>query len=165
MLQSQAPWAINDDDMTSKEAEHDCMEQQVRALLHQQGLRVTAPCLAVLRVLSRSETPLSHTEVLDHIVELQCDPATVYRNLVKLRDAGLACVASRINGVDRYVFAMSGAEEHVHPHFYCTECKRISCLPAETKALVNVKGPWRESVQQAVCDLRGTCPSCREQLK
>jgi Fur family ferric uptake transcriptional regulator len=115
----------------------------------------------VLKTLAGSRSPLSHTEVLERVQMGDCDPATVYRNLVKLKDAGLAVVASRADGIDRYAFTMPGAEGHRHPHFYCTECERTLCLPVDTQSFINIEGPWSESVLQAICDLRGTCPDCR----
>ncbi|MDF7799513.1 transcriptional repressor [Pontiellaceae bacterium B1224] len=148
--------------MTNKTTVIGDMEQEVRALLHQQGLRVTTPCLLVLQILAGAKAPLSHTEVLEQIKQGDCDPATVYRNLIKLRDAGLACVVSQADGIDRYVFTRPGSEGHAHPHFYCTECEQVLCLPSDVQTLLNIEGPWVEAVQQAVWDLRGTCPACRD---
>lgn len=142
------------------EADIDRIEQEVRALLHRNRLRVTTPCLAVLKLLARAEAPLSHTEVLDQLGKLECDPATIYRNLVKLTEVGITRVASRIDGVDRYALAMPGSKEHSHPHFYCTECKEITCLSADIRACLEVEESWRESIRSAVCDLRGLCPAC-----
>jgi Fur family ferric uptake transcriptional regulator len=151
--------------MTNKAEDYRDLDKRVRSLLHQQGLRVTTPCLMVLRTLARAKGPLSHTEVLEKMDEGDCDPATVYRNLIKLRDAGLVSLVSRAGGIDRYVFTMPGAQGHTHPHFYCTECEQILCLPADTQSLFNLKAPWLEAVQHAICDLRGTCPSCRAKQK
>lgn len=151
--------------MINKTTETGDLEQEVRILLHQQGLRVTAPCLAVLKTLAGAQVPLSHTEVLERMEEGGCDQATVYRNLIKLKAAGLARVVSRADGVDRYAFVMPGREGHAHPHFYCTECEQVLCLPPEMQSSLNVEGPWHESVQQAVWDLRGMCPACRKKKK
>ena len=81
---------------------------EARKLLHESALRATAPRLAVLRVLAEAPGPLSHTEVLDRLGETAWDPSTIYRNLVKLREAGVAPVVSRAEGIDRYALA-SGA--------------------------------------------------------
>ncbi|MDZ8117900.1 Fur family transcriptional regulator [Pontiella agarivorans] len=153
---------MNKSVMVNKAKEYSDMEQEIRVLLHQKGLRVTAPCLAVLKILAGAKVPLSHTEVLEGMGEDDCDQATVYRNLIKLRDAGLARVVSQADGVDRYAFVMPGNEGHAHPHFYCTACEQILCLPPKMQSLLHIEGPWHEAVQQAVWDLRGTCPMCRE---
>lgn len=148
--------------MTNKTTDPIDMEQKVRALLHQKGLRVTAPCLAVLKTLADAQAPLSHTEMVERMEKGDCDPATVYRNLIKLRDAGLASVVSQADGIDRYECTMPGTEGHSHPHFFCTECEQVLCLPSNTQSLMNIEEPWVEAVQQAVWDLRGTCPTCRD---
>lgn len=132
-----------------------------RRLLREHGLRATPPRLAVLGVLSSAETPLSHSEVLKRIGETGWDPATIYRNLVKLRKAGLAPVVSRAHGIDRYALAQANAEGHRHPHFECVDCGRIACLPAELTASMTMEGPWSASIKTAMVQLRGECPDCR----
>ena len=60
-------------------------KKQIRDL----GLRVTAPRLAVLRVLAEAERPLSHSEVVLRLGDdAVWDRATVYRNLVALVGGG-----------------------------------------------------------------------------
>ena len=137
-------------------------KDEARRLLHESALRATAPRLAVLRVLAEAQSPLSHTEVLERLGETDWDPATIYRNLVKLRDAGVAPVVSRVEGIDRY--ALAGAEDdgHRHPHFVCEDCSRVACLPAELTASMSMDGPWAASIQKAMVQLRGECPDCLE---
>ena len=131
-----------------------------RALLQERALRVTGPRLSVLRVLAAAESPLSYTEVLEHLGETDCCPTTIYRNLVKLRDAGLAPVVSRAEGVDRYALADGRDDRHLHPHFVCDKCSRVACLPEEIGSSVAIDGPWAASIQQAALQLRGDCPDC-----
>ena len=138
-------------------------KDEARKLLHESELRATAPRLAVLRVLAEAPNPLSHTEVLKRLGETDWDPATIYRNLVKLRDAGVAPVVSRADGIDRYALAQSQGDGHRHPHFVCEDCGRIACLPAELTASMAMAGPWAASVQKAVVQLRGECPDCLRQ--
>ena len=135
---------------------------KAQQLLHEGALRVTAPRLAVLQVLIDAKSPLSHTEVLERLGQTKWDPTTIYRNLIKLRDAGIAPVVSRADGIDRY--ALRGAEEdqHQHPHFVCDDCGRVACLPVELTLSSKVDGPWAASIQQAMVQLRGECPECLE---
>lgn len=136
---------------------------EARQLLHESALRATAPRLAVLRVLAEAHSPLSHTEVLQRLGETDWDPATIYRNLVKLRDAGVAPVVSRADGIDRYALALGPGDGHRHPHFFCEECGRITCLPAELTASMAIAGPWAASIHNAVVQFRGECPECLRQ--
>lgn len=135
-------------------------KDEARKLLHDSGLRATAPRLAVLRVLAQAQGPLSHTEVLERLGEMDWDPATIYRNLVKLRDAGVAPVVSRVEGIDRYALAGARGDGHRHPHFVCEDCGRVAYLPAELTASMSMDGPWAVSIQRAMVQLRGECPEC-----
>lgn len=135
-------------------------DDEARELLRDCSLRTTAPRLAVLRVLAEADSPLSHTEVLERIGTDEWDPATIYRNLVKLRDAGVALLVSRLEGIDRYALARGKDDEHRHPHFVCEQCGRVSCLPAELAASISMKGRWASSIQRAEVQLRGECPDC-----
>lgn len=135
-------------------------KDEARKLLRENGLRATAPRIAVLRILSESESPLSNSEVLKQLGETDWDPATIYRNLVKLKDAGVAPVVSRAEGIDRYAFAKAQGDGHRHPHFVCEVCGRVICLPAELTASMSMDGPWSESIKKAMVQLRGKCPDC-----
>ncbi len=137
-------------------------EEEARRLLRTKGLRATPPRLAVLRVLSGSSGPLSNRDVSERLGVVPWDPATTYRNLVKLRSAGLAEVVSRAGGVDRYVLAPAQGEAHRHPHFVCDDCGLLTCLPAELTASISMEGPWSASLRKAMVQLRGECPDCLE---
>ena len=132
--------------------------RQARTLLRDHGLRVTAPRVAVLRLLATAERPLSHTEVVRRMGDADWDPATVFRNLVKLREAGVAAVVTHAGGVDRYTLAGHGHD--AHPHFLCRDCGRILCLPPEAIGAVTIEGPWSASLRAATVALEGTCPAC-----
>lgn len=135
-------------------------KDEARRLLHDSTLRVTAPRIAVLRILSEARNPLSHTEVLERLGETDWDPATIYRNLVKLSDAGIASVVSRVGGINRYTLSRTGDDGHRHPHFVCEDCGRVVCLPPELTASISIEGPWAASIQKANFQLRGECPDC-----
>lgn len=138
-------------------------KDQAREMLREGGLRVTAPRLAVVQLLSASADPLSYSEVLAQLGDTDWDPATVFRSLVKLRDAGLTPVVSRADGIDRYVLSTSSDDKHHHPHFVCDDCGRTACVPVDLKPELGADlGPWARSVQQATVQLRGNCPDCIE---
>ena len=137
-----------------------------RKLLREKGLRITAPRVAVLSVLVEAESPLSLSNVIEQLGDSDCDPATVYRNLIKLRDAELAIVVNRAGGIDRYALATGQGDDHKHPHFVCDDCGRVACLPDELLKSIPVRSmdkSWASSVRTAVVQLRGECPDCREQ--
>ncbi len=135
-------------------------EDEARSVLRTKGLRATPPRLAVLRVLSEATSPLSNSEVSGRLGDNHWDPATIYRNLIKLREAGLASVVSRAEGVNRYVLDPAYGDGHRHPHFVCEDCGRLECLPAELTASMSMEGPWSLSLKKAMVQLRGECPDC-----
>lgn len=137
-------------------------KEQARELLHGRDLRATAPRIAVIRILAEAEAPLSHTEVVDVLGETDWDPATIYRNLVKLRDAGLAPVVSQVGGIDRYALLDKAEDDHHHPHFVCEDCGKVSCLPIEFTTALTVDERWKASIQGATVQLSGECPECLE---
>ncbi|MEM7136029.1 MAG: transcriptional repressor [Myxococcota bacterium] len=132
---------------------------EARQRIHGAGLRATAPRVAVLRLLSETEKPLSHSEVVEAMGGRDWDQATLYRNLVKLADVELARVASKVGGVARYEAREAGESAHVHPHFCCKTCGAVECLP-EAKLSVSVARRWNRSVKASELQLIGECPDC-----
>ena len=126
------------------------------------GLRSTAPRLAVLELLERAGQPLSHGEVVEQLGETTWDQATLYRNLVKLVEVGLARVAAVSRGVTRYeLVPEAGAEgAHQHAHFICKDCGQVQCLPElEVSVTAALWGDvW---LQDAELQLVGRCQECR----
>ena len=135
-------------------------EKEADTLLRENGLRVTAKRREVLKAILEASKPLSHTQVVALVAETGLDPATVYRNLIKLRDAGLIEIASRANGIDRYSLVRPEAGAHSHPHFVCDDCGEVSCLPVEFSPLPSTPERWADSIQSAAIQLRGECPDC-----
>ena len=134
---------------------------EAKALLTLKNLRVTGPRIAVLRTLAEANRPLSHTEMVRAIGDADWDPATVYRNLVKLKDSGLASVVNRAQGQDRYALASTHVGSHQHPHFVCVDCGEVSCLPGNVAYNTLSDQRWARSVKTAQVQLRGACPDCR----
>lgn len=135
--------------------------EEIRHRIHEAGLRVTAPRVAVLDLLAKSSHPLSHREVVDALDNSEWDRATLFRNLQKLVEARLAQVASRAGGITRYeLWKDQEASAHIHPHFACKDCGTVSCLhDAEFTAPSDPS--WRAAVLDAELQVVGRCPDCR----
>ena len=69
-------------------------EQEARKILKHHKLRVTAPRVAVLQALAEVSRPISHQEMVEYLADTPYDPATLYRNLVRLGEEGIAPVVS-----------------------------------------------------------------------
>ena len=139
---------------------------EAKELLKAASLRATAPRIAVMQLLAEEGRPLSHTEVVQRLGGGEWDQATLYRNLIKLTEAGLARVASEAAGVKRY--ELRGAPHsprQLHPHFVCGACGAVSCLPEATvaqdpAALLALGEGWREATLAASVHFVGRCPPC-----
>lgn len=138
-------------------------EAEARKLLQPHRLRLTAPRLAVLRALADAPGPLSCSDVVARLGDTLADPATVYRNLVKLHEAGIAPVVSRADGIDRYALAGPSRAPHDHPHFVCERCGHVTCLPGTVAEPVTADGRWTAALEAASVQLTGKCPDCRDQ--
>jgi len=135
-------------------------KEEARKMLKDRELRVTGPRLAVLGVLGAAKGPISHSDVLKSLGDTDWDPATIYRNLVKLRDAKIAKIVSRAGGIDRYELTPSNDGEHRHPHFHCDDCGEVKCLPGDLKVTLPGESPWTAAINAASVQLRGECPDC-----
>ncbi len=133
------------------------LTEEIRAA----GLRVTPPRLAVLRLLREQSRPLSHLEVVSKIENDAWNPATLYRNLIKLREVGLARVASQVGSITRYESSRPHEEPHIHPHFACKTCRQVSCVHDLVLSLPQDPA-WHQSLQDADLQLVGECPHCRQ---
>lgn len=135
--------------------------EQARRLVQAAGLRVTAPRVAVLELLSKAQHPLSHRDVVESLGNTDWDRATLFRNLQKLVEVELLQIASRAGGITRYELKSEEQKAtHVHPHFACKDCGTVSCLPDATfSAPTDLK--WRQAVLEAEFQVVGRCPDCR----
>jgi len=132
--------------------------RQIRAA----GLRVTGPRLAVLGTLRRSGRPLSHGEVVEALDGKGFDRATLYRNLHDLADASIL-TRSDLGAVWRFELATKGQDRTVelHPHFVCTECGAVSCLPGAKIDVTCFKpAPRALAAGHFEVQLRGVCDGC-----
>lgn len=132
----------------------------LRSLLRARGLRATPARLAVLALLRASDQPLSHAEVGDYLAAHDWDQATLYRNLIELSDAGLARRTEVGDRVWRFEAIMSGHDAAAHPHFTCTSCGSIECLPALEITAPRGKLPRALRQRQVEIHLRGICDAC-----
>lgn len=134
---------------------------ELRTSIREAGLRATPSRIAVLAILRSETTPMSHGEVFTKVEAEGWDRATIYRNLIDLAEAGLARRTDVGDHVWRFE-AMSGDEsQDEHPHFVCTECGTIECLPELTLRLpTRIHAPRSVLEKHVEVQLRGLCDNC-----
>jgi len=132
------------------------------------GLRMTSARLAVMKVLMRMRSPVSHAELVSALEGCGFDRATLYRNLVDLTEAGLLERIDLGDHVWRFELRALGgpAKKHganSHPHFACVDCGQVSCLPEITlKTNSRLKMPKALSEQRVWVQIRGQCDDCSQ---
>jgi Fur family ferric uptake transcriptional regulator len=134
----------------------------LRATLREAGLRATLSRLAVLRQLSASKTPMSHAEVVDRLAGSGFDRATLYRNLIDLAECGLARRTDVGDHVWRFeLITGEGGHDQEHPHFVCSNCGNVQCLPVDSVSIHPVRGAPRALRRKGLAiHVRGLCDNC-----
>jgi Fur family ferric uptake transcriptional regulator len=135
---------------------------ELQMLIRGAGLRSTGPRISVLRHLRQAGAPRSHAEIYDAVASDGFDRATIYRNLIDMAHAGLVTRSDLGDHVWR--FEMKGekaAHSAEHPHFVCTDCGDVSCLPEARIQIKPGRGAPRAVVNKAVeVQIKGLCDRC-----
>jgi Fur family ferric uptake transcriptional regulator len=135
---------------------------ELKEQLRTAGLRATSSRSAVLRCLIEAKAPMTHADVCEALSALGYDRATLYRNLVDLTEAGLATRTDL--GDHLWRFELAGRNKHdeaAHPHFVCSECGDVSCLPEASVDVKAVRGAPRVFKKKRVeIQVRGVCNDC-----
>lgn len=140
----------------------DVTDNDLRQQLRAAGLRATNARVAVLRLLHGLDAPASHPEVHAAMADDGWDRATLYRNLSDLTDAGLVRKTDLGDHLWRYELAGSPRHEDHHPHFLCTECGDVACLP-DVEVPVPTGGPRSLQRGRVAIQFRGTCDACADE--
>ncbi len=134
-----------------------------RELLRNAGLRVTSSRLRVMEVLRSASSPLSHADVAAELESHGLDRTTVYRNLVDLAEAGILR-RSAVGQVFRFELVAHERGEHAaatHPHFVCTDCGQVACLPVDSIAIkASRRAPSALKHGKLEIQVRGQCDAC-----
>ncbi|MCG8421266.1 MAG: transcriptional repressor [Proteobacteria bacterium] len=134
---------------------------ELRALIRGVGLRATPSRIAVLSLLREAAQPMSHGEVAEHMADEVWDRATIYRNLIDMSDAGLLRRSDMGDHVWRFEATTGNHNSKEHPHFVCTECGTIECLPEiEFKLQARKRAPRALRKREIEVQVRGLCDNC-----
>lgn len=136
-------------------------DRQIRKTLHAVNLRGMPARVAIMRAVFRRGSPISQAEVSEALGELRVDLSTICRALNDMINVGLLRRVEVGDLVWRYELATDRRTISEHPHFYCHECGRVTCLfdfeetlLALREELVNV-GTIHGLVLRGICDVCG----------
>ena len=133
---------------------------ELRALVRASGLRATPSRLAVLDMLLGSAQPLSHADVSARLSGRGWDPATLYRNLMDFVEVNLARRSDMGDHVWRFEPVRSEPHASMHPHFVCTECGTVACLPEMQFVVPRASAPKSVKEREIEVQVRGLCDGC-----
>jgi len=134
------------------------LQSEIRA----HGMRSTGSRVSVLAHMSQATAPLSHNDICEALASQGYDRATIYRNLMDLADAGLLTRSDLGDHIWRFERkrATAGHSED-HPHFVCTDCGDVKCLPDLTVKVVPSSGtPRAMRTKQVAVQVKGRCDDC-----
>ncbi|HVV86311.1 MAG TPA: transcriptional repressor [Kofleriaceae bacterium] len=133
---------------------------ELRDELREKGLRATPSRIAVLDLLRSVGEPMSHGDVADRLERGAWDRATIYRNLVDLTEVDLLRRTDLGDHVWRFEAIGGRHQAKAHPHFVCTECGTVECLPDATISVSPAKSPRAVRQREVEVHLRGLCDNC-----
>lgn len=133
---------------------------ELRQALRARGLRATSSRMAVLEVLRTIEQPISHGEMAARLDQRGWDPATLYRNLMDFAEAGLVRRSDLGDHVWRFELVRGAHDASAHPHFVCTACGGMECLPVIELVMPRGKAPRAVRQRRVEVHLRGLCDAC-----
>lgn len=137
--------------------------EERKQILRDAGLRATASRIAVLHLLDQARKPVSHAEVIDAFRQQPWDKATLYRNLLDFVRVGLARRKDLGDHVWRFERVQDATHDASHPHFVCTVCGKVSCMPGLAVALRQRSGiPVAVREREVEVEIRGRCDRCRK---
>ena len=88
------------------------------------------------------------------------DPATLYRNLVDFVEVDLARRSNVGDHVWRFALVRNDHDAAAHPHFVCTGCGVMQCLPAMEMKGPATKAPRSVKRHEVEVHVRGLCDAC-----
>jgi Fur family ferric uptake transcriptional regulator len=134
----------------------------LQALLRGAGLRSTEPRVAVVEHLLEQEAPVSHADLCRALEKDGYDRATLYRNLIDLTDVGIVTRTDLGDHVWRFEMKQRAGNHVVsHPHFVCSDCGTVSCLPDVAVRIVRGKrAPRSLATKNVAIQITALCDDC-----
>ena len=136
------------------------MKQKAVELLNSVNLRQTQPRVAILKILLKSDAPITQEQIAEQIGDAAPNKTTIYRTLMHLVEKDLVHKAYLEERTWHFELAHQCGEHQCHPHFTCSTCQQTQCLPEVTIPLVQLpKGYFMQRQQVRV---EGICSNCQK---
>jgi len=126
------------------------------------GLRKTPHRMAVLNMLIYADRPLSASDILKKSPIIKINKVTVYRILSTFKEEGIIREIPTEQRDKHY--EMACRHNPIHPHFYCSACKTMTCLEPLTlsQAIELFSKPHGFTIDNISVNITGVCDRCQD---
>ncbi len=132
-------------------------------LITRAGLRPTRARIAVLNVLAKASSAMSHAEILAQMShQKEFDRVTIYRVLDWLTEHHLIHKISGDNRAWKFQLSQHEREDeslHQHAHLQCSACGKVICIH-ELEPHFPSKILAKYHVKSIDIHIKGLCPDC-----
>ncbi|MBR9854337.1 MAG: transcriptional regulator [Algicola sp.] len=122
-------------------------------------VRKTKKVEALRGLFDQTDKAISVVALVESLKEIM-NKSTVYRILERLEADGAVHSFNDTDGLKWYARCNGCSENHhtdSHPHFKCTQCGNIECLPVDVK----IPSFQKYSIESAEIILVGECADCK----
>ena len=135
------------------------LDLQSRTMLKAAKLYCTEVRISILKVLMKTDKPLSQEQIARRLGKKHFDKVTIYRTLESLLKVGLVHKAFMEKRACHFELAHNCTKSQCHPHFTCTNCGNTHCL---TEILLPMaQSPHKGFIiHRQQVRLEGLCPAC-----
>lgn len=122
-------------------------------------IRKTKAVKTLLDLFEKNISAISAADLVEQLKN-EMNKTTVYRALDRLEDEGLLHSFIGKSGLKWYAKCSSNCTSNyhndVHPHFECTQCKKVTCIPIE----ITIPNIIDYKIDNAAVLLSGVCSEC-----
>jgi len=131
-------------------------------ILKRNQLSVTGSRKSILKLFLASDGAMAHADIEKHTGE-KYDRVTVYRTLQSFMEKGIIHIIPTSDNSIRYALCKDdcsqGHHHDDHVHFFCTSCKKTTCLDSVMIPEVQLPRGFQPTEKQMI--VKGICGECR----
>lgn len=124
-------------------------------ILKETGLKKTEQRIVILSKIQSFGKAFTLPDLEEVLSEM--DRVTIYRTINSFYESKILYRIPGESVITHYALC-SSFTTHSHPHFKCTGCGKMTCLPSVDKSVFDVPSTYK--IQNLYCYVEGLCDSC-----
>lgn len=124
-------------------------------ILRETGLKKTEQRLSILSTIQSFGKAFTLPDLEEEMKDT--DRVTIYRTVNSFYESKILYRIPGDSPVTHYALC-SSFTEHSHPHFKCTGCGKMTCLPSIDQSFFKVPSDFQ--IQNLYCYVEGLCKAC-----